>query len=111
MKDKDLTHLLREWRGLNPSADFEAAVWKRIASESQSESTLSSVYRLFYKWVRSGLASRNLAAAAAGIVIGVSAVFFLSGPVDESVLETEKAPFRSLTGAYTEMITGGGNEI
>ena len=33
-QDKELKERLQAWRGIEPRADFEAAVWRRVAAAS-----------------------------------------------------------------------------
>lgn len=104
--DERLNSLLHEWRDIEPSANFETEVWRRIhaASMPRQQDTPSSITS--HKMVVLRLAWINAMATAAGLVIGVGLAFSTSPThgglhADEALLHSQ-----TLTGSYLTMVAG-----
>ncbi len=105
--DKRLVELLREWKGVTPSAGFEAAVWRRIRSASEPEQRHQPVITLLREWFVPRPAWVNTLAAAAGIVIGIGLAFSNPGARDQRQGGQPLLRSQTLSGAYLAMVSGG----
>lgn len=106
-RDAHLSTLLRQWKGVEPSADFETAVWRRIRTASASEPRSLSIIGFVRDWILSHPALASVAAAAAAIVVGGLAGISVpmtqeSHQAAEPLLHTQ-----TLAGSYLAMATGG----
>lgn len=104
--DERLHSLLHEWRGIEPSANFETEVWKRIhaASVTEQQDTPSSITPR--KAVVLRLAWANAIAAAAGLVIGIGLAVATSATHDGSHADEALLHSQTLTGSYLTMVAG-----
>jgi hypothetical protein len=104
--DERLSTLLHEWKGIEPRADFEAAVWRRIRADQAADRGRRRILEAWREWLDPLPAWVNVAAAAAGIVVGIG--MGLSTPAapggrqaDEPLLHSQ-----TLAGSYLAMATG-----
>ena len=95
-QDDQLHRLLQQWRGIEPSTNFDAQVWRRLRQHAPAD------VPSFADWLRGWLPRPVLAlsaAAVAGLVIGVSSGMF-SVPIPPA---TEQLGFlgpSTLAGSY-----------
>jgi hypothetical protein len=68
--DERLSTLLHEWKGIEPQADFEAVVWRRIRAYRVADRGCRRFVETWREWLAPLPAWVNVAAAAAGIVVG-----------------------------------------
>ena len=104
--DERLTALLREWQGVEPRADFDAAVWRRIRTASVAEPGTLSFVSILRDRVLSQPVWATALAAAAAVVIG-----FLAGIVVPASHEGHAAgePLlnaQTVAGSYLAMVSG-----
>ena len=101
--DERFNSLLREWRDIEPSANFETEVWRRIRAASvtgQQGVTTSTTPR---KVVVLRLAWVNAIAAAAGLVIGIGLAFSMPAVHDGAHADEALLHSQTLTGSYLTM--------
>lgn len=105
--DARLKAMLQQWHGIEPRADFESCVWRRIRAASAAESTAPSLRVIVRGWLAAEPVWVHAVAAAAGLMVGVSLA--LAAP------QTRTSPYsaapllhsQTLTGAYLTMVSGG----
>jgi hypothetical protein len=85
-EDKNLSKLLKQWRDIEPKANFEASVWRRIRRAQTEEPERSSLLELL---LRRRLWQPAYAAVAAAVI--VSAVIGTSAGVLTSLRATTTA--------------------
>ena len=116
--DARLKAALQQWSAIEPRADFESCVWRRLRVADAAESSAPGLWVIARGWLtRAGEAlRRSLAAepawvhamaATAGLVVGVALA--LSAPQTHTG-PNSVAPLlhsRTLTGAYLTMVSGG----
>lgn len=105
--DARLKAVLRQWHGIEPHANFESCVWRRIRTAAAAESTVPGLWVIVRGWLNAEPAWIHAVAAAAGLMVGVSLA--LSAPQTHTG-PSSAAPFlhsRTLTGAYLTMVSGG----
>ncbi len=103
--DERLSALLQQWKSVEPQANFEAAVWRRIRADQVVDRGSWRFVETWREWLAPLPAWVNVAAAA-GIVVGVG--MGLSTPAapggrqaDEPLLHSQ-----TLAGSYLAMATG-----
>ena len=104
--DARLSALLSEWKGAEPPANFEAAVWRRIRAASAPEQQRLSVATTLCEWFVPRFAWVNTVAAAAGIVVGVGLAFSTPGARDNRQANEPLLRAQTLAGSYLAMVTG-----
>lgn len=104
--DERLTALLHEWRGVEPQANFEAAVWRRIRAVPTPEQRRLSMGEAWREWFGPRLVWVNAIAAAAGVVIGVGLAFSGTGLRDDRHANEPLLHSETLAGSYLAMMTG-----
>jgi hypothetical protein len=98
--------LLQQWKSVEPQADFEAAVWRRIRADRVADRGGRRFVETWREWLDPLPAWVNVAAAAAGIVVGVG-MGFSAQPAhggrqaDEPLLHSY-----TLAGSYLAIATG-----
>ena len=107
-EDQRLHGLLRAWRGAEPTADFEAAVWRRLREADLPAARRAGLAGRQPLRFSPGRAWANALAAAAGVMVGVGLAFSAAAPQsgrhgDEPLLHA-----RTLAGAYLALVAGGG---
>lgn len=75
--DTKLSVLLREWRGVEPSAGFEAAVWGRIRSEAMPHPAGGWAYVL--DWMLPHPVWAGAATALVALLVGVATALTVPG--------------------------------
>jgi hypothetical protein len=95
--DDKLKQLLGQWREIEPRAQFEADVWRRIRQPAPQYQGWLERFGLQPIWVQA-------VAMLAGITIGLHAGLSPS-PVTKDVALLKPG---TLTGNYVSMISGGG---
>lgn len=103
--DEKLQAKLREWRGMEPRADFEAEVWRRVAAAPAAG---LEWFEALHRWfgVRPALAS--VAAMLLAIAIGIGSIAMLSQPQRTLlVINTPTLQGQTLAGTYLVMTSGG----
>ena len=97
-----LSGLLHAWRSIEPSNNFDAAVWRRIRTAADVQPTPTSLLAWFVPrpvWM-------SAAAAFAGVVLGVGLAFSTSRVRDNKMDETLlRSP--TLAGSYLTLMAGG----
>jgi hypothetical protein len=102
--DEKLKERMQAWRGVEPRADFEAEVWRRVAAAPAAGLEWFEALRLWFG-VRPALA--NVAAALLAIAIGVGSTAALSQPPQAAlVINTPSLQGQTLAGSYLAMTTG-----
>lgn len=102
--DEKLKERMQAWRSLEPRADFEAEVWRRVAAAQEAGVEWFEALRLWFG-VRPALA--NIAAAFVAIAIGVGSTAALSQqPQAALVINTPSLQGQTLAGSYLAMTTG-----
>lgn len=104
--DARLKALLQQWPGIEPRADFEFCVWRRIRTAATAESTAPGLWVVVRGWLAAEPAWVPAMAATAGILVGVALA--LSAP------QTRTGPYsaapllhsQTLAGAYLTMVSG-----
>ena len=101
--DEQLNERLRAWRGIEPRADFEAEVWRRVAAPVAGLDWFLALREWF--GVRPALASA--AALLVAVAVGLGSTFALAQPArDGLAISTPSLHGSSLAGTYLAMITG-----
>ena len=96
---------LRAWRGIEPRADFEAEVWRRVAAEPVAGLDWFLALRDWFG-VRPALASA--AALLLAVAIGLGSTYALAQPAREGLaISTPSLQGSTLAGTYLAMTTGG----
>ncbi|MFA5042893.1 MAG: hypothetical protein WC381_06360 [Kiritimatiellia bacterium] len=98
---------LQHWHAIEPRADFESCVWRRICAAAAAESAAPGLWAIARGWLNVEPAWVRAVAAIIGIVAGVSAA--LSVPQTRADPESAASllPAQTLTGAYLAMASGG----
>jgi hypothetical protein len=106
-RDAHLSTLLREWKGVEPPADFEAAVWRRIRTASALEPRGLSLIGFVRDWILPHPAWASVVAAAAAIVVGGWAG--ISTPMAREDRQDAEPLLhaQTLAGSYLAMASGG----
>lgn len=104
--DRRLSALLREWKGIEPHANFEASVWRRIHAVSVPEQRHLSVITTLGEWFVPRTAWVNAVAVAAGIAVGVGMAVFTSVTRDGRQADEPLLSAQTLAGSYLAMTTG-----
>jgi hypothetical protein len=104
--DDRLDALLSQWRAIEPAADFEAGVWRRIRSAAAAEPHGLTLIDIMRDWIVPQPAWSSAIAAAAAILIGIwagsSAPSARAGrQAAEPLLQAQ-----TLAGSYLTMVTG-----
>lgn len=103
--DARLSTLLRQWKPVEPRAGFDEGVWRLIRSEFAGEPCGQAAFESRREWWAPDRGWISVAAAAAGIVIGLGVAF--STP--DTRPRGHEAPLlhsETLAGSYLNM-TGG----
>jgi hypothetical protein len=105
-RDERLSALLQQWKSVEPQADFEAAVWRRIRADRVADRGRRRFVESWREWLAPLPAWVNVAAAAAGIVVGIGMGFSMAAApggrqADEPLLHPQ-----TLAGSYLTMATG-----
>jgi hypothetical protein len=101
-----LSALLHEWKDIEPQANFEAAVWRRIRAVSTPEQRRFTTATTL-EWFTPHPVWVNAMAVAAGIAVGVGLAF--STPAMRDIHQTDETLLRSqtLAGSYLAMLAEG----
>ncbi|MCX7010891.1 MAG: hypothetical protein NTY53_27235 [Kiritimatiellaeota bacterium] len=103
--DEKLKERLRAWRGIEPRADFEAEVWRRVAATPTVGLDWFLALREWFG-VRPALAS--VAALLLAIAVGIGSLTMLSQPQHTLlVINTPTLQGQTLAGTYLAMTSGG----
>lgn len=105
--DERLRALLRAWKGVEPQASFETAVWRRIRAVSAAEQSRLSAAAAWREWFVPRPAWVNAVAAAAGVVVGVGLAFSTPAVRDGSRGDAPLLHSQTLAGSYLTVVTGG----
>ena len=105
--DERLSALLEQWKGLEPRANFEAAVWRRIRTASAPEQRRLPLVITLRDWFVPRPAWASAMAAAAGIVVGVGLAFSTPAARDGRQADEPLLHSQTLAGSYLTMMTGG----
>jgi len=104
--DERLTGLLHEWRAIEPRANFEAAVWRRIRTAAAPEPQAIPAFSLLREWLHPRTAWVSAMAAALGILVGVWAGVSARGARNEHQVAEPLLHPQTLAGSYLAMVTG-----
>ncbi len=94
-----LRNLLQKWEAVEPAPGFESAVWQKIRA-APAEAPRRIRFELRPAWM-------NVAAAAAGVLLGVGLAFFTDATPGERHTNEPLLQARTLAGSYLAMATGG----
>lgn len=104
--DERLMALLRQWKGVEPTCDFEAAVWRKIQSVTATDVCQGSRIERFRGWMPMRPAWATAAAAAAALIVGAGIGFLSPRPLPahptHPLLQSQ-----TMAGAYVHVATGG----
>ena len=105
-RDKHLGALLHQWRDIEPQPGFDAAVWRRIRTDSIPDPRALLLTSFLREWILPHPIWASAAAAAVAIVAGV--LVGVSAPTARASHFTNKPLLhaRTLTGTYLAMVTG-----
>ena len=102
--DEQLNERLRAWRGLEPRADFEAEVWRRVAAVPAAGLEWFEGLR---QWFGIRPAWASAAALLLAVVIGIGSTLALSQPQRSLLtISTPTLNGSSLASAYLAMAEG-----
>ena len=106
--DETLRALLKQWRDLEPPANFEAQVWRRIRASRAEQAERVTLIELIGRWLWQP-ATAVAVAAVASVIIGSSAGA-LSGrrPATIAPSELQFLGSGTLAGGYVKASTGVG---
>ena len=106
--DDKLRDRLRQWRSIEPRADFEAAVWQRIAATTTAAEPGQNWLAFWRTWLDMQPAWASVAAVLVGILVGVGSAVTLAQPsYDRLAISTPSLHGQTLTGNYLAMTSGG----
>ena len=105
--DGRLSALLDQWKSIEPQANFEAVVWRRIRAASAPEQQPLPVAIILRDWFVPRSAWVNAAAVAAGILVGVGLAFFAPAARGGRHANEPLLHAQTLAGSYLTMVTGG----
>jgi negative regulator of sigma E activity len=104
-QDDQLRTRLREWRGLEPRADFEAEVWRRVAASAVPGVEWFVALREWFG-VRPLLA--NAAAVLLAVAVGIGSLLAVAQPQREVfTMNLPTLHGQTLAGNYLAMTSGG----
>ncbi len=104
--DARLSALLRQWEGVEPRDDFDAAVWRKIRMGLPTEFRRAPRSGRLLRWVPARLAGTTAIAAAAAVVVGVGMGFLSQRTVPMRPASHPLLQSRTVAGAYLSAITG-----
>ena len=104
-RDERLSAVLREWKGVDPRAGFEAAVWRRIGA-GVTEARGFSLIRIIRDRILPQPAWATALAATAAILIGVWAGLSLPAMRDSRQTVEPLLQTNTLAGSYLAMVAG-----
>ena len=101
-----LSALLRQWKGVEPRSDFEAAVWRKIRMVSPTGIRRITQAGRFPGWLTLYPARTTAVAAAAAVIVGIGMGFLSQRtypihPPTHPLLQS-----RTVAGAYLSVATG-----
>jgi hypothetical protein len=103
-QDEELNARLRAWRGIEPRADFEAEVWRRVAAAPAAGVDWFLALREWFG-VRPALASA--VALLLAVAVGLGSTFALSQPARAGLaIGTPSLHGSTLAATYLAMTTG-----
>lgn len=103
--DEKLKERLRGWRGIEPRADFEAEVWRRVAVVPAASLEWFEALR---QWFGVQPALATIAALLLAIAIGLGSIAALSQSQQLSLsINTPTLQGQTLAGTYLAMTSGG----
>lgn len=105
-RDDRLSALLQEWKGIEPRANFETAVWRRIRTVSVLESQGQSLVDILRDCILPHPVWVNALAAMAAIMVGVLAGFSVPSARDGRQTAEPLLHSQTLAGSYLAMASG-----
>ena len=105
--DERLSALLHEWKEMEPRANFEADVRRRIRAASMPSRLGLVVLTVLREWLVPRPAWVSAAAAAAGVVAGVGLAFSAPAARDGRQTPEPLMSSKALAGSYLALATGG----
>ena len=105
--EERLSGLLKAWKGPEPKANFEAAVWRRIRAAAAPTPQGLNVVMIVREWLVARPAWVSATAAAAGIIVGVGLAFSTPAVRDGRQADEPLLHSQTLAGSYLTMVTGG----
>ena len=103
-QDRLLRQRLREWPGLEPRPDFEAAVWRRVAAPA---APAFNGFEAWQAWIGVRPAWAGAAAALIAVAVGIASTAMLPQPPRGTLaLPTPSLQGQTLAGAYLAMASG-----
>ncbi len=103
-QDEQLRGLLKQWQGLEPGADFESGVWRRIAFQRSVPVRVSTV-SVLREWLlpEPAWAMAVIAAVVVGIFAGMTPPRQSAAHISAVILASPA----TLAGSYLKMASGG----
>ncbi|TAN39092.1 MAG: hypothetical protein EPN23_00505 [Verrucomicrobia bacterium] len=103
-EDKRLTEQLRQWRGIEPRAGFEAEVWQRVAAIRVPN---GEWFEMLRQWFGLQPAWASAAAALIAVAVGISSTNALAQPPrSQLAMNTPTLNGQTLASTYLAMATG-----
>ena len=104
-RDERLSALLRQWTGIEPKANFEANVWRRIRTEGVAQP--AGIWDRWLDWFLPHPVWAGLAVVSVAMVIGLAAGAVTPGNAQAGVHETHALLHpRTLMGTYLTLSAG-----
>ena len=103
-QDRKLKERLQAWRGLEPRADFEAAVWRRVAAAPVAG---LEWFEALHQWFGLRPALASAAALLLAVAVGLGSTLALAQPQrDLLTISTPALHGQTLASAYLTMASG-----
>ena len=107
LNDEQLKELLKKWGDIEPKANFEANVWRRIRAAEAEQTERITVVEWLGRWLPQP-AVAMAAAVVVSVIIGSSAGMLASRPpAAVPGGELEFLGTGTLAGGYAKLSTGG----
>jgi hypothetical protein len=105
--DERLHALLHEWKGVEPRANLEAAVWRSLRTAAVPVPRGLAFILAVRDWILPPPVWAGALSATAAILVGVFAGVSTSAGRDSRVAAEPLLHARTLAGSYLAMVTGG----
>jgi hypothetical protein len=104
--DLPIKSLLREWQGIEPRANFEASVWRRMRATATTEPLRPGPLEDLRGWLAGQPIWATALAATAGVFVGVWIALAVPASRPDRYAATPLLQPQTLTGAYLAMVSG-----
>jgi len=104
--DDKLRALLRRWRDIEPKADFEANVWRRIRQAEAGQPERATVAEWLRRWLPQPVLTLAVIVAASAIIGSSAGVLSTRGRATIAPGELQFLGSGTLAGGYVKLTTG-----